>query len=214
MGKVDDANPHVKRYSPTSIEVKDCPFCGLEQNWMRSIRMDHGQDRPEKNLYYVFCPRCGATGPPATLSSEAAKLWNGRVTTTDEKPTFVSEPRPEAVRKAPVGPLDKKETLPQREIAVGMEPGEGVATPRVGSEARPLWAALGPVPAPTASKIWPAMFGSGRLTGMSLILAALITRSTLGKSSRWFAVVAGLKWPTRCAPPTVTSPASLRPTTT
>ena len=58
-------------------------------------------------------------------------------TAADEKPALVSRPRPGAIRETPVPSLDRKETLPEREIAVGMEPGEGVATPRVGSEARP-----------------------------------------------------------------------------
>ena len=50
-------------------QLKPCPFCGYEDVRLRSnITLDH----------YVWCYKCGTSGPHEDLTEEAARRWNER----------------------------------------------------------------------------------------------------------------------------------------
>jgi len=49
---------------------KPCPFCGSE----KAIYMNNVSE----GVYWVFCFRCNATGPPKDTEAKAFEAWNER----------------------------------------------------------------------------------------------------------------------------------------
>ena len=80
-----------------------------------------------------------------TISVPKQRKLSATTSADDEKPVPAPEPTIPAARQAALPQLEKKQTLPQRKIVVGTEPGSGVETERVGAEARPQFKIEGDV---------------------------------------------------------------------
>lgn len=80
-----------------------------------------------------------------SISVPKQRKLSAATSADDEKPLPAPEPKIPAARQAELPQPEKKQTLPQRKIVVGTEPGRGVETMRVGAEARPQFKIEGDV---------------------------------------------------------------------